>query len=84
MFCILFCCPKNKIQIYRTIISPYVLRGFETWPIALMHEQRLRGFENRVLREMRGRKNEDVRGDWRKLHNEYLHGMHFLPDTIGL
>jgi len=60
------------------------LREFETWPIALRHEHRLRLFENRVLREMCGRKNEDVRGDWRKMHNEYLHDLHLLLDTIGL
>jgi len=29
----------------------------------------LRVFENRVLRRIFGSKGEDVRGDWRKLHN---------------
>ena len=27
-------------------------------------------FENRVLREIFGPKREEVRGDWKKLHNE--------------
>jgi hypothetical protein len=32
----------------------------------------LRVFENRVLRRIFGRKRDDVRGEWRKLHNEEL------------
>jgi hypothetical protein len=59
------------------------LLEFEFWPIALRHEHRLRLFEKRVFREMCGRKNEDVRGDWRKLHNEWLHDLHFLLGIIG-
>ena len=39
-----------KIKIYRTIILPIVLYGFETWSLALREEHRLRVFENRVLR----------------------------------
>jgi hypothetical protein len=34
---------------------------------------RLRVFENRVLRRIYGRKREEVRGGWRRLHNEKLH-----------
>jgi hypothetical protein len=29
-------------------------------------------FENRVLRRIFGTKRDEVRGDWRKLHNEEL------------
>jgi len=65
------------------MISSFVLREFETWSIALRHEHRLRLFEKWVFREMCGRKNEDVRGDWRKMHNECLQDLHFLLD-IGL
>jgi hypothetical protein len=32
-------------------------------------------FENRVLRRIFGPKREEVRGDWRKLHNEELHNL---------
>jgi hypothetical protein len=31
-------------------------------------------FENRVLRRMFGPKRDEVTGEWRKLHNEELHG----------
>jgi hypothetical protein len=37
---------KVKIRIYKTIILPVVLYGFETWSLTL----RLRVFENRVMR----------------------------------
>jgi hypothetical protein len=34
---------------------------------------RLRVFENRVLRRIFGLKRDEVTGGWRKLHNEELH-----------
>jgi hypothetical protein len=39
-----------KIEIYRTIILPVVLKGCETWSLTLSGERRLWVFENRVLR----------------------------------
>ena len=64
---------KNlKIKIYRTIILPIVLYGSETWSLTVREERRLRVFENRVLRKVFGPKRDDVTGDWRKLHNEWL------------
>jgi hypothetical protein len=33
-------------------------------------------FENRVLRRIFGPKRDEVIGDWRKLHNEELHGLY--------
>jgi hypothetical protein len=42
---------KNlKVKIYRTIILPVVLYGFETWSLTVREECRLRMFENRLLR----------------------------------
>jgi len=35
---------------YRTLILPVVLYGFETWSLTLREERRLRVFEDRVLR----------------------------------
>jgi PAS domain-containing protein len=43
--------------------------------ILLWEEQRLRVFENRVLRRMFGSKREEVTGGLRKLHNEELHNL---------
>jgi hypothetical protein len=42
------------IRIYKTIILPVVLYGCETWSLTLREEQRLRLFENRVLRRIFG------------------------------
>ena len=62
---------KNlKVKVYRTIILPVVLYGYETWSLTLREEHRLRVFENRVLRRIFGPKRDAVTGEWRKLHNE--------------
>ena len=44
----------------------------------------MRVFENRVLRNMFGPKSDEVTGKWRRLHNEELHDLYFLPDVIWL
>jgi hypothetical protein len=46
--------------------------GFETLSLALKEKERLRVFEDRELRRIFGPKNEEVRGDWRKLRNKLL------------
>jgi hypothetical protein len=61
---------------------PVVLYGCETWSLTLREEHRLRVFENRVLRRIFGPKRFEVMGDWRKLHNEELHNLYFLPKII--
>jgi len=58
---------KNlKIKIYRTIILPVVLYGCETWSLTLKEEQRLRVFENRVLRRVFGLKRDEETGNEEK------------------
>jgi hypothetical protein len=67
---------KNiKSKIYRTIILPAVLYGCETWSFSLREEDRLRVFENRVLRRIFGPKRDEVTGEWRRLHNEELNDL---------
>jgi hypothetical protein len=39
-------------------------------------EQKLRVFENRVLKRIFGPKRDGVMGGWRKLHNEELHNLY--------
>jgi hypothetical protein len=73
---------KLKIKIYRTIILPVVLYGCETWSRTLREERRLRVFENRVLRRVFGPKRDEVRGEWRKLHNEELSDLYPLPNIV--
>jgi hypothetical protein len=68
---------KNiKSRIYKTIISPVILYGCETWSLTLRGEHRLRVFENRVLRRIFGPKRDEVTGGWRKLYNEELHSLY--------
>jgi hypothetical protein len=54
---------KNiKSKIYRTIILPVVLYGYETWSLTLREELRLRVFERRMLRRIFGPKRDEVTG----------------------
>ncbi|KAJ4446146.1 hypothetical protein ANN_12839 [Periplaneta americana] len=72
---------KNlKVRIYKTVILPVVLYGCETW--TLREEQRLRVFENKVLRKIFGAKRDEVTKEWRKLHNAELHALYSTPDII--
>jgi hypothetical protein len=55
--------PKNiKIKIQRSLISPDVLYGCEKWSFTLGKEDRLRVYENRVLRNIFGPNREEIRG----------------------
>jgi len=48
----------------------------------LREERRLRVFENRVLRRVFGSKRDEVKGEWRKLHNEELSDLYSLPNIV--
>jgi len=44
---------KNlKIKVYRTMILPVVLYGYETWSLTRREVRKLRVFENMVLRRI--------------------------------
>ncbi|KAJ4447398.1 hypothetical protein ANN_09404 [Periplaneta americana] len=74
---------KNlKVSIYKTVILPVVLYGCKTWTLTLRKEQRLRMFDNKVLRKIFGAKRDEVTGEWRKLHNAELHALYSSPDII--
>jgi hypothetical protein len=42
----------------------------------MSEEHRLRVFENRVLRNIFGPKRDEVKGEWRRLHNEELYDLY--------
>ncbi|KAJ4432232.1 hypothetical protein ANN_20848 [Periplaneta americana] len=72
-----------KARIYKTVIlGRGCQHGCETWTLTLREEQRLRVFENKVLRKIFGAKRDEVTGEWRKLHNAELHALYPSPDII--
>jgi hypothetical protein len=73
---------KNiKINIQRTIILPVVVYGCETWSLTLREERRMKVFENRVPTMIFGSKRDEIKGEWRKLHNEELKDL-YSPNII--
>jgi hypothetical protein len=46
-------------------------------------EYRLRVFENKVLSRIFGSKRDEVTGQWRRLRNEKLCALYFLPNIFG-
>jgi hypothetical protein len=50
--------------------------------LLLFGAYRLRVFENRVLRRVFGPKMDEVRGEWRKLHNEELSDLYSLLNIV--
>jgi hypothetical protein len=71
-----------KVKIHKTRILPAILYGCETCSLTLRDEQRLRVFENRVLRRILRPKRDEVMGEWRKLHSGELHNLYSSPDII--
>jgi hypothetical protein len=41
-------------------------------------------FENRVLRRIFGPKRDELKGEWRKLHNEELRDLYSSPSIIRI
>jgi hypothetical protein len=73
---------NTKIRVYRIVVLPVVLYGCETWSLTLTEEQRLRVFENRVLRRVFGPKRVEATGEWRRLHNGELNDLYPSPSII--
>jgi hypothetical protein len=55
---------------------PVVLYGWESWSLTVKKECRLRVFENRMLRRIFRFKMDEVRGEWRRLHNKELYDVY--------
>jgi hypothetical protein len=58
------------------------LYGFGTWSLILTEELRLRVFENRVLKRVFEPKRDEVKEEWRKLHNEELKDLYSSPNIV--
>ena len=68
----------------RTIILPVVLYGCETWLLILKEVRRLKVIENRVLGRIFRRKMNEIKGEWRKLHNEERNDLYSLPNIVWM
>jgi hypothetical protein len=73
-----------KLEYIYKLALKVVLYECETWFLTLSEEYRLRVFENRVLRRIFGPKGDEVKGNWRKLHNEELHNLYSSPNIIRM
>ncbi|KAJ4443358.1 hypothetical protein ANN_05026 [Periplaneta americana] len=72
---------ENSIESKKRVTS-LILKGCETWTLTLREEQRLRVFENKVLREIFRAKRDEVTEEWRKLRNAELHALYSSPNII--
>jgi hypothetical protein len=70
------------IYIVVFLLLPVVLYGFKTWSFTLREENRLRVFENRVLRRIFASKGDEVTREWRILHNEESYALYSLLSII--
>jgi hypothetical protein len=77
-------CISAAGRIYKTIILPVVLYGYETWSLTVREEHKLRMFENKVLRRIFGPKRDGVTGGRRKLQNVELHNLYSSPCIIRI
>jgi len=50
----------------------------------LREERKLRVFEKRVLRRIFGPWRDEVKGEWRRLHNEELNDLCSSPNILGV
>jgi hypothetical protein len=65
-----------KVKMYKTMILPLVLYGYENWSLTLREDAVVLG--NRVLKRIFGPRRDGVTGEWRKLHSEELHNLYLL------
>jgi len=70
------------MNMYKTITLPVVLCGFGTWSVTLREKDRLKVFENRVLRGLFEPKRDEVTGECRKLHNGELNDLYCSSNII--
>jgi hypothetical protein len=73
---------NTKTRVHRTVVLAVVLYGCENWSLTLREEQRLRVFNNRVLRRIFGAKRDEATREWRTLHNEELSDLCSSPNII--
>jgi hypothetical protein len=71
----------HQFNIHKSYVL-YVCQNCETWALTLREKYKLRVFENRVLRRIFGPRGDEVRGEWRRLHNKELYALYSPPNII--
>jgi len=61
---------SSKLQIYRTLVSPVVTYGSESWTLTMEEERALAVFERKILRKIYGPVKENE--SWRIRRNDEL------------
>ena len=56
--------------------AEWILNGCEIWFITLREKHKLRVFDDRMLRRIFAPERDEVKREWRKLHNEELNGLY--------
>ena len=52
------------------------------WSLTLREGHRLRVYENRELRRIFGPREDEVTGEWGRLHNEELNDLYCSPNIV--
>jgi hypothetical protein len=75
---------KNKItplcENLQKIILPLASHEREIWSVTRTKEQKLRVFENWMLRKILGPKWNEITGEWQRIHNEEFQGLYSTPN----
>jgi hypothetical protein len=77
-FVLQFVSKNIKIKIHINIILPVLLYACETWSLTLREERSYKS----VLKKIFGPRREEVRGEWRKLHNEELNDLYSSQNIV--
>ena len=73
---------KYKVYYVQKCNFECCLCGCDTWLLTLREENGLRAFENSVLSRIFRPQRKEVRGEWRKVHNEELNYLYCSPNVI--
>jgi hypothetical protein len=66
---------NNEIKIYRTVIVPLVLYGYETWCIIFREGQKVKVTKHRVLRRILEHKRQEITEKLREIRTEELNDL---------
>jgi hypothetical protein len=78
----IFPSPIKELKTKKTTVLSVVLYESENLSRPLMEENRLRIFENRVIKRIFGSKRETLKRGLRKLNNEELHNLYSSLNII--